>query len=145
MLWCWRRPQRRQWLHATTHTYHLSATFDVCAGEPWGISSKLVLEHRNRNSSFTVLRLGSEVLQAQSDRFPSKTACFATIRFGACLAYLSMIVLDCHGPDTLFGLSYLNYTRWNYSPSRKIRFRTALSYDKYHEWIKRLGEETGFE
>ena len=21
---------------------------------------------------------------------------------------------------------------------------TALSYDKYHEWIKRLGEETGF-
>ena len=21
---------------------------------------------------------------------------------------------------------------------------TALSYEKYHEWIKRLGEETGF-
>ena len=21
---------------------------------------------------------------------------------------------------------------------------TVLSYDKYHEWIKRLGEETGF-
>ena len=21
---------------------------------------------------------------------------------------------------------------------------TALSYDKYYEWIKRLGEETGF-